>query len=41
VIDAPSDRALGLIGAAHGPILRELLERVPGVRVVPTASVLR
>jgi hypothetical protein len=41
VIDSPSDRILVLIGAAHGPILRELLERVPGVRVVPTASVLR
>jgi hypothetical protein len=41
VIDAPSDRVLVLIGAAHGPILRELLERVPGIRVVPTASVLR
>ena len=34
VIDAPSDRVLVLIGAAHGPILRELLERVPGIRVV-------
>jgi len=41
VIDSPGDRVLVLIGAAHGPILRELLERVPGVRLVPTASVLR
>ena len=41
VIDSPNDRVLVLMGAAHGPILRELLERVPGVRVVPTASVLR
>jgi pheromone shutdown protein TraB len=41
VIDSPSDRVLVLIGAAHGPILRELLERVPGIRVVPAASVLR
>jgi len=41
VIDSPSDRALVLIGAAHAPILRELLERVPGVHVVPTATVLR
>jgi hypothetical protein len=41
VIDSPDDRVLVLIGAAHGPILRELLERVPGIRVVPTASVLR
>jgi hypothetical protein len=41
VIDSPSDRVLVLIGAAHGPILRELLERVPGIRLVSTASVLR
>jgi len=41
VIDSPSDRILVLIGAAHGPILRELLERVPGIRLVPTGSVLR
>ena len=41
VIDSPGDRVLVLIGAAHGPILRELLERVPGVRLLPTASVLR
>ena len=41
VIDSSSDRVLVLIGAAHAPILRELLERVPGIRVAPTASVLR
>ena len=41
VIDSPTDRVLVIIGAAHGPILRELLERVPGVRLVPTAAVLQ
>lgn len=41
VIDSPTDRVLVIIGAAHGPILRELLERVPGVRLVPTATVLQ
>lgn len=41
VIDSPTDRVLVVIGAAHAPILRELLERVPGVNVVPAASVLR
>jgi pheromone shutdown protein TraB len=41
VIDAPTDRVLVIIGAAHGPVLRELLERVPGVRLVPTATLLR
>ena len=41
VIDSSSDRVLVLIGAAHAPILRELLERVPGIRVAATASVLR
>lgn len=41
VIDSPADRVLVIIGAAHAPILRELLERVPGVRVVPATDVLR
>jgi hypothetical protein len=41
IIDSPADRVLVIIGAAHAPILRELLERVPGVRVVPAADVLR
>ena len=41
VIESPTDRVLVIIGAAHGPILRELLERVPGVRLVPTATVLQ
>ena len=40
-VDAPTDRVLVVIGAAHAPILRELLERVPGVRVVPAGDVLR
>src|SRR3954463_5708484 len=40
VIDSPADRVLVIIGAAHAPILRELLERVPGVRVVPAAGFL-
>jgi Family of unknown function (DUF5694) len=41
VIDSPTDRVLVIIGAAHAPILRELLERVPGVRVVPPSGLLR
>ena len=41
VIDSPADRVLVIMGAAHGPILRELLERVPGVRVVAPGDVLR
>jgi len=41
VIESPTDRVLVIIGAAHGPILRELMERVPGVRLVPTATVLQ
>jgi hypothetical protein len=41
VIDSPTDRVLVIIGAAHGPILRELLERVPGVQVVSTRGFLR
>jgi uncharacterized protein DUF5694 len=41
LIDSPGDRVLVVIGAAHAPILRELLERVPGVRVVPARDVLR
>jgi hypothetical protein len=41
VIDSPSDRVLVIIGAAHGPILRQLLAQVPGVRVVPPSDVLR
>lgn len=41
-IDSPSDRVLVIIGAAHAPILRELLARVPGVRLAqPVADVLR
>jgi hypothetical protein len=41
VIDSPADRVLVIIGAAHAPILRELLGGVPGVRVASTADVLR
>ena len=41
VIDSPDDRVLVIIGAAHGPILRELLARVPGVRVMAVGDVLR
>ena len=41
VIDSPTDRVLVIIGAAHGPILRELLARVPGVRVIPPGDALR
>jgi hypothetical protein len=40
-IDSPNDRVLVIIGAAHAPILRDLLARVPGVRVVPPADALR
>jgi hypothetical protein len=38
LVESPSDRVLVIIGAAHGPILRELLARVPGVRVVPPGT---
>ena len=41
LIEGPNDRVLVLIGAAHGPILRELLGRVPGVRVIPPGDALR
>ena len=40
LIESPNDRVLVIIGAAHGPILRELLARVPGVRVVPPGDAL-
>jgi uncharacterized small protein (DUF1192 family) len=41
LIERSDDRVLVIIGAAHGPILRELLARVPGVRVVPPGDALR
>jgi hypothetical protein len=41
LIESPNDRVLVIIGAAHGPILRELLARVPGVRIVPPGDALR
>lgn len=40
-IDSPNDRVLVIIGAAHAPILRELLAQVPGVRTVHPRDVLR
>jgi hypothetical protein len=40
LVETPSDRVLVIIGAAHGPILRELLARGPGVRVVPPGTAL-
>ena len=40
-IESANDRVLVIIGAAHAPILRELLAQVPGVRVAPPADVLR
>ena len=41
LIESPADRVLVIIGAAHGPILREILSGVPGVRVVPPEDALR
>ena len=41
LIESPQDRVLVIIGAAHGPILREILERVPGVELVRPGTVLR
>jgi len=41
LIESPDDRVLVIVGAAHGPILRELLARVPGVRVQPPGDALR
>ena len=41
LIEGPNDRVLVLMGAAHGPILREILGRVPGVRVMPPGDALR
>jgi hypothetical protein len=40
LVESPSDRVLVIIGAAHGPILRELLARVPGVLIVPPGTAL-
>jgi len=36
-----NDRVLVLIGAAHGPILREVFSRVPGVTLIPPGDALR
>ena len=41
LIESPNDRVLVLIGAAHGPILRELFSRVPGVTLRPPGDALR
>ena len=41
LIESPDDRVLVVIGAAHGPILREILARVPGVRVMPPGDAMR
>jgi hypothetical protein len=41
IIDSPADRVLVIIGAAHGPILRDILSGVPGVRVIPPGDALR
>ena len=41
LIEAPTDRVLVIIGAAHGPILRQILSGVPGVRVMPPGDALR
>jgi hypothetical protein len=41
LIESPNDRVLVLIGAAHGPILREVFSRVPGVTLVPPGDALR
>ena len=41
LVESPQDRVLVIIGAAHGPILREILERVPGIQLVRPSVVLR
>ena len=41
LVESPEDRVLVVIGAAHGPILREILERVPGIQLVRPSVVLR
>ena len=41
LVESPQDRVLVIIGAAHGPILREILERVPGIQLVRPSAVLR
>jgi len=41
LIDSSSDRVLVIIGAAHAPILREILAQVPGVKLVPAGDVLQ
>ena len=41
LVESPQDRVLVIIGAAHGPILREILDRVPGIQLVRPGAVLR
>jgi hypothetical protein len=41
LVESPQDRVLIVIGAAHGPILREIFERVPGIQLVRPSAVLR
>ena len=41
LVESPQDRVLVIIGAAHGPLLREILERVPGIQLVRPGAVLR
>lgn len=38
-IDSPGDRVLVSIGAAHGPIPRDIIEGAPGVSVVSIAQI--
>ena len=40
-IERPDDRVVVIIGAAHAPILREILGRVPGVKLADTNETLR
>jgi hypothetical protein len=41
LVESPQDRVLVIIGAAHGPILREIFDRVPGIQLVRPSTVLR
>jgi hypothetical protein len=41
LVESREDRVLVIIGAAHGPILREILGQVPGIQLVRPSAVLR
>ena len=41
LVESPQDRVLVIIGAAHGPILREILGGVPGIKLGRPSTVLR